>query len=108
MSTSTIVTDEPTILFHNIRDEELAQAVPLDSILTDEEFNAFMLSVSPRSTEFNLQNDFEFPCVSLDTPYFADLMSSDTTPHQFVAKCGFNASTFVALADIVAAQGERA
>ncbi|KAG6833314.1 hypothetical protein H0H87_008946 [Tephrocybe sp. NHM501043] len=43
MSTSAIIADDPTILFHNIRDEELTQAVPPDSTLTDEEFNAFML-----------------------------------------------------------------
>ncbi|KAG6812581.1 hypothetical protein H0H92_002049 [Tricholoma furcatifolium] len=119
-------TPDDNILFHNVTEEELALAATMDSPMTNDEFDAFMLSLStPNEAEFSISDNsfqdlppdlysllsqpvqdsgFEF---TQDTPTdlgidqafleSASAMPPVTTPKEFVIQCGLNPSEFQSL-----------
>ncbi|KAG6865011.1 hypothetical protein C0991_005653 [Blastosporella zonata] len=110
MSTSAmIIHDDLTTLFPNIF-EELVEPEPY---ITDEEFNAFILSVSPQATEFSngicqdmniAPENFIFPPnfeyneedMSFDPASMA-VSPNTMTLSQFVVECGYDPSDFASL-----------
>ncbi|KAG5353010.1 hypothetical protein C0989_011158 [Termitomyces sp. Mn162] len=118
MSTSMLMNpDDPTV-FAYISDEELAR--PFQPSMTEEEFTAFFLSVSPHTTEFNLPDDSSFPfdtnatideiiafpdqnpssdITITDQPSLnPDYVSSgNMTPQDFIVDCGMDPADFKSL-----------